>query len=130
MMVFMVTTISAQETIPLSQQTVLLSKKTLAIKHKVEKLAPGAHISVITIQGKETFGKFVAYSENDFTLYDVDRQIGATFNYSEVKKIKNGYGGTNVNGAHTDRTKQVVLFSVILGGLLGAIIGVAAATKD
>jgi hypothetical protein len=113
-----------------AQQGPSLSKKAEAIKRKVESLAPHAPISVIPVQGPEQFGQFLSKDQEGFTFRDVDRNIDVTRKYSEVRKVKNGYGGYNsAQGRHTDHTKGIVISAIVIGAL-GALIGAAAAAKN
>jgi len=106
------------------------TKKMEAIRHKAETLAPNAPISVIPLHGAEEFGLFLSYDPEGFTFHDIDRKMDVRLQYSEVSKLKNGYGGYNsVQGRHTDRTKAVVITVVVLGAL-GALIGAAATAKN
>ncbi|HEY2467812.1 MAG TPA: hypothetical protein VGI45_08215 [Terracidiphilus sp.] len=107
-----------------------LSKKAEAIKHKAATLAANAPISVIPLHGAEEFGVFLSSSQEDFTFRDIDRKIDVTMKYSEVRKLKGGYGGYNsIQGRHTDRTKAIVVTLAVLGAL-GALIGAAATAKN
>jgi hypothetical protein len=107
-----------------------LSKRALAIKHKVDSLAPHSPISVILVQGEEKYGDFLANDQEGFTFHDIDRKADITLKYSDVRKVKNGYGGYNsARGKHTDRRKALVITAVVLGGI-GALIGAAAAAKN
>lgn len=120
---------SAQEATPLSQQSTL-SRKAQAIKQKVEQLPEGARISVIPLQGEEVFGELLRRGADSFTFRDVDRQTEVTLNYSDVKKIKKGYGGFNTaTGRHTDHTRAVVFTCAVLGAL-GVLIGAAASARN
>jgi hypothetical protein len=107
-----------------------LSRKTEAIKRKVDSLAPHAPISVIPVQGPEQFGEFLSKDQEGFTFRDVDRNIDVTCKYSEVRKVKDGYGGYNsAQGRHTDHTKGIVVGAIVIDAL-GALIGAAAAARD
>jgi hypothetical protein len=107
-----------------------LSKRAEAIRHKAETLAANDRISIIPINGVEEFGVFLSRDAEGLTFHDVDRKIDVTLKYSEVRKLKSGYGGYNsIRGRHTDRTKAIV-FTVAVLGVLGAVIGAAAAAKD
>ena len=73
---------------------------------------------------------FLSRDQEGFTFRDIDSKIDVTMKYSEVRKLKNGYGGYNsIKGRHTDRTKAIVVTVAVLGAL-GALIGAAAAAKN
>jgi hypothetical protein len=113
-----------------AQQAPALSKKALSIKHKIDGLAPHSRISVIPVHGEEAFGEYLSNNQDEFTFHDVDSKIDLTLKYSEVRKVKNGYGGFNhVAGRHVDRTKNLIFAIAVLGGL-GVLIVAVAATKD
>lgn len=108
-----------------------LSKKAAAIKRMADSLTPGARISVIPLHGREMFGEFLSNDEVGLTFHDVDDKINVTLEYSEVRKLKKGYGGYNSpTGRHTDRTRGIIVTVVVIAGLLGVLIGVLAASKD
>jgi len=112
-----------------AQQAPATSKTATAVKHKVEGLTPQAHITVIRTGAPEEFGDLISHSQDGFTFYDVDLKQDVTLRYDEVKKIKDGYGGYNsIQGRHTDRSKGLMI-ALVLVGVLGALIGPAAAAK-
>jgi len=93
-------------------------------------VAANAPISVIPLHGPEEFGVFLSRDQEGFTFRDIDSKIDVTMKYSEVRKLKNGYGGYNsIKGRHTDRTKAIVVTVAVLGAL-GVLIGAAAAAKN
>lgn len=113
-----------------AQQVASLPKKAAEVKRKAEALSPHAAISVIPIHGEEEYGKFLSCGAAELTFYDVDRKMEVTLKYTEIRKVKDGYGGFNsVRGRHTDRTK-VVLITVAVAGALGALIGAVASAKN
>lgn len=113
-----------------AQQAAPLSKKAAAVKRKTDTLTPHAPISIIPIDAKEEYGNFVSSNAEGFTFYDVDRKTEITLKYSDVRKIKDGYGRYNsIRGRHTDRTKGIIVAVVVIG-VLGALIGAVAAAKD
>lgn len=113
----------------IAQQTTPLSKSEAAVKQKVEKLSPHAPISVVQFHAEEEFGTFVSSDQAGFTFYDIDRRTNVTVRFSDVRKIKDGYGGYNsIQRRHTDHTKSIVIALVVIGGL-AALITVAAESK-
>ena len=125
--VFLIAAVAASSS---AQQGPSLSKKAEAIKRTVDNLAPHAPISVTPIQGHEQFGEFLSKDQEGFTFHDIDRKIDVAYKYSEVRKVKSGYGGYNsAQGRHTDHTKAIVISAIVIGAL-GALIGAAAAAKD
>ena len=112
-----------------AQQTpVLLSKKAEAAKHKVATLSPQDKISVIPLAGDEEFGRYLSRDEGGFTFFDVDQKRNVTLQYTEVKRIKNGYGGYNfLRNGHVDHTKSLIIGGIALAAL---VVLVAAGAKD
>ena len=113
-----------------AQQVPVLSKRASAAKRTADKLVVNAPISVIRTQGTEQYGKFQSGNEEGFIFYDVDLNANVTLRYEEVRKIKNGYGGSNsLRHRHTDRTKTIIIVVAVLGAL-GGIIAAAASAKN
>jgi len=113
----------------IAQQTTPLSKNEAAVKQKVEKLSPLAPISVVQFHAEEEFGTFVSSDRTEFTFYDIDRKTNVTVRFSDVRKIKDGYGGYNsIQRRHTDHTKSIVIILIVVGGL-AALITAAAESK-
>jgi hypothetical protein len=114
-----------------AQQVSDLSKQAAGIKRIADTLSPGSRISVIPIQGVERFGKFVSSDQEGFTFHDVDDKIDVTIKYSEVRKLKKGYGGYNtISGRHTDRRSGIIVVGVILGVVFGVLFGALVTSKD
>jgi hypothetical protein len=110
-------------------QGAALPKRALAVKHKIEALAPNAPISVVPLQAPEEYGTFVSRDDESFTFHDVDSKANVTMRYLDVRKVKDGYGGYNTaTGRHTDHTKAVIV-SLVVAGVLGGLIGAVAAAK-
>ena len=113
-----------------AQQTTALPKRAEAVKRKAGSLVPHSPISVIPLQGDEEFGEFLSSGQEGFTFHDIDRKSDVTLKYTEVRKLKNGYGGYNsARRAHTDRTKAIIVAVVVLGGL-GVLIGATATARN
>ena len=112
-----------------AQQGAPLSKRQEVIKQKAHSLPVDARISVVPLHGHEVFGNYVRSDDNGMTVYDIDQKSDAVIAFSEVRKLKNGYGGYNsVQGKHTDHTKALVITLVVAGVLIG-VIAAAAASK-
>ena len=114
-----------------AQQASALSKQAAEIKRVADNLDPGSRISVIPFHGAERFGEFISSGSESFTFHDVDDKTDLTLKYSEVRKLKHGYGGYNsVSGKHTDRKRGIIVAAVIMGVVLGVLIGALATAKD
>lgn len=113
-----------------AQQSPNLSKRVQAVRQKVDSLVPHARISVIPVHGDEEFGEFLSHDENGFAFRDIDRNAEVTLKYSDVRKVKSGYGGYNsARGRHTDHTRAIIIAAILLGGL-GALIAAAATARN
>lgn len=113
-----------------AQQVSPLSRRAAEIKRKADALGLNAAISVIPIHGAEEYGNFLSSGDEELTFYDVDRKTKVTLKYTEIRKIKDGYGGYNsAVGRHTDRTKgTIVIFAVV--AVIGGLIAAAASARD
>jgi len=111
-----------------AQQVSGLSRQAAGIKRIADTLSPGSRISVIPIHGAERYGAFVSNDPESFTFHDVDDKTDVTLKYSEVRKLKQGYGGYNsISGKHTDRKHGVIAVVVVLGIIGGLLIAVTQA---
>ncbi len=113
-----------------AQPSLRVSRQTAAAKKKADGLSPNAPISVVRVNAPEQYGTFISRSDDAFTFYDVDLKVPVTLAYTEIRKIKDGYGGYNtIRHRHTDRTKGLIIFAVAMAAL-GGLIGALAASKD
>lgn len=122
-------TLTCSVPIGFAQQTSVLNKRDTALKRKADSLAPQAHISVIPLRGEEMFGNYISNDQQGINFYDVDSKLTVNLGYSDILKIKKGYGGYNfIHKKHTDRdtSRTVVL---LFAGILGAVIVAAAVSK-
>jgi hypothetical protein len=71
-----------------------MSKDTAAVKRKVNSLPVGDKISIIRQGGPEVFATFISEETDGFTSHDVDTDINVHLAFTEVKKVKDGYGTT------------------------------------
>lgn len=65
------------------------------IKWKVRSLGIAARVTVILNSGNERYGSVERIDEDSFELAEVDLKQVFTIGYSEVKKVREGYGNTN-----------------------------------
>jgi hypothetical protein len=122
--------ISALVSTASAQQPVSLSKQAEAVKQKADHLAPNDPISVIRIHAGEEYGTFLSNDRESFTFYDIDSKSNATLKYTEVRKLKEGYGGYNtIAHKHTDRRKGLIITAAVIGGLLIFAVVAAVASK-
>ena len=113
-----------------AQQVSPLSRKADEIKRKADALGPNAAISVIPIHGAEEYGNFLSSGSEELTFYDVDRKTKVTLKYTEIREIKDGYGGYNsAVRRHTDRTKATIVIVAVVA-VLGGLIAAAASARN
>lgn len=65
------------------------------IRWKVRSLGIAARVTVILNSGNERYGSIERTDEDSFQLAEVDMKQVFTIGYSEVKKVREGYGNTN-----------------------------------
>lgn len=108
--------------------TAQLSKRSLEIKQKAGTLPPHAHISIVREHAPEQFGEFLSHDETGLTFFDIDHKSEVRLDYSQIRKLKNGYGGPNhLTRTHTDHTKGLIITLAVIGGLAVLIAAAAAA---
>ena len=83
------------------------------VKAKVNKVGVREDITVFHIDGKKYHGFVLRISDSDFEITEVDRKTNYTFQYSEVKKVDEGYGEKGPLGNRVGRR----------GRLIGLIVG-------
>jgi hypothetical protein len=90
-----------------------------------------SRISVIPFHGAERYGTFVSNDSESFTFHDIDDKTDVTLKHSDVRKLKQGYGGYNsISGKHTDRKRGIIGAVVIVGVVFGVLFGALATEKD
>ncbi|HEX4064714.1 MAG TPA: hypothetical protein VHZ09_01730 [Acidobacteriaceae bacterium] len=113
-----------------AQQIAPISKREAAVRKKTASLALQAPISVIPLHAPEEFGTFTASDAQGITFYDIDSRTTVTLPYSQIRKIKNGYGGYNgVQHRHVDRTHTYIVEGCVAAAL-GGLIAAAAMAKN
>src|SRR5262245_49761848 len=83
------------------------------VKAKVNKIGVRENITVFHIDGKKYHGFVLRISDSDFEITEVDRKTNYTFQYSEVKKVDEGYGEKGPLGNRVGRRGH--LFGLIAG---------------
>jgi hypothetical protein len=86
------------------------------VKAKVNKIGVRENITVFHINGNKYHGFVLRISDSDFEITEIDRKTNFTFQYSEVKKVDEGYGEKGPLGRVGRR-----------GHLIGTIVGLSAA---
>jgi hypothetical protein len=83
------------------------------VKAKVNKIGVRENITVFHIDGKKYHGFVLRISDSDFEITEVDRKTNYTFQFSEVKKVDEGYGEKGPLGNRVGRRGR--LFGLIAG---------------
>lgn len=65
------------------------------IKGKVRSLGIASRVTIILNNGNERYGSIERLDEDSFQLAEVDLNQVFTVAYSDVKKVREGYGNTN-----------------------------------
>ena len=65
------------------------------IKGKLRSLGIASRVTVMLNNGNERYGSIERLDENSFQLAEVDLKQVFTVAYSDVKKVREGYGNTN-----------------------------------
>ena len=78
------------------------------VKAKVNKIGVRENITVFHIDGKKYHGFVLRISDSDFEITEVDRKTNYTFQYSEVKKVDEGYGEKGPLGNRVGRRGHMI----------------------
>jgi hypothetical protein len=65
------------------------------IKWKLRSLGIASRVTVVLNNGNERYGSLERIDEDSFQLAEVDLKQLFTVSYSEVRKVREGYGNTN-----------------------------------
>ena len=102
------------------------------IQQQVQKIGLQGNITVYMPDGHEYYGSVGRIGADDFAVNEVDLKREVTVRYSEVKKVRSGYGGPGrtINGKRVHpRTKLWVTLGVV-GGLLTLVFVAVANDKS
>jgi hypothetical protein len=92
------------------------------VKAKVNKIGVRENITVFHIDGKKYHGFVLRISDTDFEITEVDRKTNYTFQYSDVKKVDEGYGEKGPLGNRVGRRGR--LFGLIAGFTVAVVLPV------
>jgi len=113
-----------------AQQIAPISKQEAAVRKKAGSLALQAPITVVPLHAPEEFGTFTGRDAQGITFYNIDSRTAVTLPYSEIRRIKNGYGGYNgIQHRHVDRTQTYIVVGCVAAAL-GGLIAAAAMAKN
>jgi hypothetical protein len=101
------------------------------IREQVGKIGVLGNITVNLRSGPEYYGSVSRIDTDDFSINEVDQRREITLRFSEVKRVRAGYGSTrNIRGARIHpRTRWIVMLAVV-GGLLTLVFVAVASDKS
>lgn len=108
----------------------LMTKKEKKIRNKVINIGPGGKITVIKHDKNKFYGKVVAYSDDTFSIREVDLKTDLTFKYSEINKIHRGDGEKNLITGKRNNPQKGWLYGLAIIGTLVVITLVTVSDKD
>jgi len=116
-----------------SQRPVLSSAEK--IKRAVEEIGMSQKITVILKSGNDDLhGAVTRIGKDEFEVAEVDFQRVVTVQYTSVKKIRSGYGRTNLfTGKRTSSPPRALRIAITVGALflvIGMPLIIVATTKD
>ena len=115
-----------------SQRPVLSNAEE--IKRAVEEIGVAQKITVILKSGDDLHGAVTRIGKDEFEVAEVDFQRVVTVQYANVKKIRSGYGRTNLfTGKRISSPPRALRIAATVGALflvIGMPLIIVATTKD
>jgi len=114
-----------------SQRPVLSNAEE--IKRAVEEIGVAQKITVILKSGDDLHGAVTRIGKDEFDVAEVDFQRVITVQYTNVKKIRSGYGRTNLFTGKRTSPPRALRIAVTVGALflvIGMPLIIVATTKD
>ena len=101
------------------------------IRQQVGKIGVLGNVTVSIVNGPEYYGSISRIGADDFSINEVDQRREIVVRYSEVRRVREGYGTTrNIRGQRIHpRTKLIVTLPVV-GGLLALVFIAVASDKS
>ncbi len=101
------------------------------IRQQVGKIGVLGNVTVSIVNGPEYHGSISRIGADDFSINEVDQRREIVVRYSEVRRVREGYGTTrNIRGQRIPpRTKLIVTLAVV-GGLLALVFIAVASDKS
>ncbi|MDQ3713741.1 MAG: hypothetical protein M3388_16185 [Acidobacteriota bacterium] len=100
------------------------------LKKQVEKIGIGRKITVIRLDEREFYGSVSNIEADGFQIDEVDLNQTVGFKYTELKKVRKGYGGKNYAVGKRVKPGRGLLYGAALLGGLFLILGIALSDKD
>jgi hypothetical protein len=100
-------------------------------RENVSKIGLHGDITVYMPDGQEYYGAVSRIGTDDFSVDEVDQRREVTLKYSDVKKVRSGYGsGRAINGRRIHPTKRLWVMVAVVGGLLTLVLVAVASDKS
>lgn len=100
------------------------------IKQKVEQLGIGNRVTVVLLNGNEYYGAITEAAGESFELSEIDLNQKITITYSEVKKVRSGFGNSNpYNGRRWHPGWHIAAVLAVVGTTVALIVAGAAASR-
>jgi hypothetical protein len=100
------------------------------VKAKVNRIGVRENITVFHINGEKYHGFVVRIGDSDFEITEVDLKSNYTFQYSEVKKVDEGYGEKGPLGNRVGRRGHLIGLIVGLSVVLVLPVVLLASSRD
>jgi len=103
-----------------SQQSApALDQQAAKIKKRVDELRLGRDVTVVMFRGREYYGFIQDIGPESFVVAEVDLKQPVTIDYSEVKKVRKGYGGKNyITGKRVNPKTNRIASVALLGAFV------------
>ena len=101
------------------------------IHHQVDRIGVLGNITVSANGGLEYYGSVSRIGADDFAINEADQHREITLRYSEVKRVRAGYGATrNIYGRRIHPHTKLIVTLAVVGGLLALVFIALAADKS
>lgn len=101
------------------------------IHSQVDKIGVLGNITVSAVGGAEYYGSVNHIGTDDFSINEVDQRREITLRYSDVKRVRAGYGTTrNIRGQRIHPHTRLIVAAAVIGGLLALVFIAVAADKS
>lgn len=95
------------------------------LRKQVEKIGIGKKITVIKLDEREFYGSVSSIEADGFQIDEVDLKQTINFKYTELKKVRKGFGGKNYAvGKRVNPFRSLLIGAAVVGGLF-LILGIA-----
>jgi len=105
--------------------------QTDRMRERIGKIGVLGNVTVSVSRGPEYYGSISRIGTDDFSLNEVDQRREITLRYSDLKRVREGYGTRrNLRGQRIHpRTKLIVTLAVV-GGLIALVFIAVASDKS